>query len=343
MVNTRTIECGPLDETLCYRVCNGDLVGKMGALSNGMSMYCPGINVHSMAATNMYAHCLSLNDKGVDMDVRNWDAHQTTQNAEYVAMFNNLCYGDDPDSPMGKARQTLELMAIQGHVQFGSDIFFKQLGECSGFPGTTHTNTLYHVLLSVVQWKLSCLEKERPDLASFAEFIKHVANFIYGDDRFVVTSKYIESLGIYTPEFLQRDYLSRGYPVTPADKSNQIKLVDLFQLQFLKCNFVQDALLPHIYHLALEEKVCYDMVCFLKNKKQPVSQFAENVHTACEYLVARGEECYNRFRNFVLAGIANTKFRNVDVPHYHNMHRIIIARVMGVGISTGYGISKFLH
>lgn len=343
IVNTRTIECGPLDETLCYRVLNGDLVGKMGASSNGNEMYCPGINIHSMSATNMYLKCLSLNDKGVDMDVKNWDSHQTTQNAYYVAMFNNLVYGDDQESPTGKARQTLELMAIQGFVQFGRDIFYKQLGECSGFPGTTHSNTMSHIFLSVVQWKRSCLEAKRPDLASFDCMRKHVANYIYGDDRLVVVSREMEELGIYTPEFLQRDYQERGYPVTPADKSNEVKLVSLFKLQFLKCNFVPDPKLSTIYHLALDPKVCYDLVIFLKNKKNPISQFAENVQFACEYLVPRGEKIYNSFRISVACGIDGTEFRNVDLPHYHNVHRVILERVMGIGISSETVADRFHH
>lgn len=323
---TRTITVMEMVWTVLCRQLTGGFIQILHTLAEtGTFPFSVGINVESVAAARAYSKAKQLNDYGFDLDVSNWDGHFGPQCAEAVTALINGVYKDGDNT----TRRNLVNSAITGYVQYKDAVVKKTWGMPSGFPGTADYNTIWHMLMAYSFWLELASQNGHFELMNLPSYFAKTFELMYGDDRIVVPSREIESW--YNANTVLALYQKYGWPTTSADKSENVEMRPLKDLQFLKRTWLVDPYDPFYVHWALEKETITNLLVYVRRTNEPRKQFIENLYNALDFAADWGLEYYEDLRsqindvlkrhNYPIMTIPYTTIREIkraryfDLPH----------------------------
>lgn len=284
---TRSVTCMNMFYILAWRELTLDFWASMHRAADGTFPFTPGINPEGPEWSAAF-HYLNQHPNAVDFDVSNWDGFLPSW-LFYLAgdIVKDACTLSQRDSNIFDC---IMHEVMNSYIQYGNHIYQKQRGMVSGFPGTAEMNSLVHWLLICLIYML-CTQYQL-HLNSIEMMKKHVSFKVYGDDIIVTFSD--EVLPYFNGELIAQWYQDIGYPVTSADKSQQIlKRKDLKDCQFLKSTWKH--LFSGIMIRQMDESVAYDLLYWVRAKEHPNEQFMLNVLDSLRIMFGHGEKRFNKY------------------------------------------------
>lgn len=138
---------------------------------------------------------------------------------------------------------------------------------------------------------------------TFAAFNMHVSCAIYGDDILITFSDEIKE--IFNGITIAEKYKNIGYPVTSADKNQEIQQTK----KLLECTFLKSTwreLIPHYYVRKMDQNVIHNLVLWVRSRQDPKQQFYENYMDALRLAFSSGPSVFYKFRECVNLALARS-------------------------------------
>nr|WPV63617.1 MAG: RNA-dependent RNA polymerase [Wufeng shrew polycipivirus 2] len=288
---TRSVTCMNVYYILAWRQYTLDFWAAMHRAADGTIPFCPGMNPEGPDWNNLY-HYLNKFPNAVDFDVSNWDgflrADLFNKAIEVVKSILKLSFNGN------NIIDAIAFEVMNSYIQFGGIIYKKDRGLVSGFPGTAEMNTLSHWLLIVYIYLV--ITEHDPIFCNFEAFKQNVSVAIYGDDIIITFSDAIKE--IFNGKTIAEAYTNIGYPITSADKSQDIKeSKTLLECSFLKSSWRE--LFPYYYVRKMDLSVMYNLVTWNRCKQDPIQQFYENYIDALRIAFSSGPDIFEQFQKTV--------------------------------------------
>lgn len=287
---TRSVTCMNMFYILAWREITLDFWAAMHRAADGTFPFAPGINPEGPDWSAAFYY-LNQHPNAVDFDVSNWDGFLPPE-LFYIAgdIVRDTCALDQQGSNILDA---ILHEVMNSYIQYGTVIYQKQRGMVSGFPGTAEMNSLVHWILIVSIYMILTSMPEVPKhLNCIESFRQHVSCLVYGDDIIVTFSNEVKPY--FNGVLIAETYRSIGYPVTSADKSQDI----VESKELLACSFLKSTwhhLFSGIWIRKMDKSVAYDLLYWVRAKEQPLQQFMDNVVDSLRILLGHGEHEFTQY------------------------------------------------
>lgn len=325
-VKTRSINVLPVSHSILFRQYNLALESQLHLAANGIFQSCVGITPESLAWTNMYQSLAAVNNKGIDIDVSNWDGHFPPDLMfAVVDVVNNLYGAAGASTPEDDIiRAGLVEYVLFGFSQFERTVYQKQRGMCSGFGGTATYNTIGHMILFYYFYLAHLKKTNQMEYASWVCYTQFIQVRFYGDDV-IATFRYDSPASALD---IANQYEHHGWPVTQASNKDDrtFALKPLSSCTFLKRSFKASEEYPLISLPAMDPETITDLLYWNKKGKNDVQQLYVNINEALEFAFFHGKEYYNQLRSRINEALKNSRLPPFQLD-YFGMHHIIFKRV----------------
>nr|UMO75680.1 MAG: putative RNA-dependent RNA polymerase [Polycipiviridae sp.] len=287
---TRSVTCMNMEFIFAWRRVTLELMASLHRAARGNFPFGPGINPEGHDWTRLY-HYLNKHPHALDFDVSNWDGHMPPELlyavGDMLCIIMNIPY----NSPEGKVIFSLLTEVLFGHVQFQDLVYQKCRGLISGFPGTAEVNTLVHLLLMYYFYLYTAFLTDNTQYANISDFFLHISPVFYGDDVIMTISD--ELIGWFNGQTIAQMYINHGYPVTSANKDQEIPKSKLLN----DCTFLKSGFRP-INHSRVDRvmdlSVCYDLMYWVRAKEHPYDQFRSNLFDSFRLVHGHGKATYEK-------------------------------------------------
>lgn len=310
-VNTRTIECLPMDLTLATRMYFGAWISML--YRNNAKLSCQGgLDPNSPLWGDQARRLLSKGNKFVAGDYKNFDGKPSAMMIDSIVWAINNWYDDGPSNARVRhmiVRESYERITIVNG-------FFVQLdhGIPSGFALTMSLNSCLNDLYKGCAW-INIMPKE---LRSLDIMEQETDALTLGDDHVIALSdKVCEYFNVQT----FGDYLgSVGVTYTDAHKnpySSAQKYTGFEDVSFLKRTWrphPQDKTLwmAPLDQSTIEERCLWvkDVKNFTQNKVRTIVNIELSLKEACPH----GEAYFEKLRKTLMAAWSNAKLPPCEFP-----------------------------
>lgn len=314
---TRTVGMGNMVDQIIYDKCFKDMhTGMKSVYRNGKaSALVLGLDLEVHA--NQLVEYLKYTDFILDYDVVAWEEKFTRQICRLVIQAKYQVLAEAYASRGKKLPENLELMlltlvddSIYSNVVYEDTVRTRMSGLLSGWPGTLPDNSLAHVglIFLIIQ---RVLKKKQEKRKANSTYIKQHARMICAaDDVGLALSPELREL--VTPEDIQQGYFELGYELTAPDKTPKIKARTIYEIEFLKHNFVfRDGK----FESKIMTKVIYQLLAFVRTSTKLAvnEQMKVNIIDAMRFAYWHGQEFYEELRQKV-----NTEFAKHKIAWNRN-------------------------
>nr|WAY26508.1 MAG: hypothetical protein [Fish-associated picorna-like virus 4] len=326
---TRTVGMGNMVDQIIYDKCFKDMhTGMKSVYRNGKaSALVMGLDLEVHA--NQLVEYLKYTDFILDYDVVAWEEKFTRQICRLVIQAKYQVLAEAYASRGKTLPENLELMlltlvddSIYSNVVYEDTVRTRMSGLLSGWPGTLPDNSLAHVglIFLVIQRILKGKHEKRKANSTYIK--QHARMICAADDVGLALSPELREL--VTPEDIQKGYLELGYELTAPDKTPKIKARTIYEIEFLKHNFVfRDGK----FESKIMNKVIYQLLAFVRTSTKLTvnEQMKVNIIDAMRFAYWHGQEFYEELRQKVNTEFAkhsiawNTNYGDMDIVVKHLM------------------------
>jgi len=213
----------------------------------------------------------------LDGDISNNDGQTPAILMYKVCELMNEWYDDDPRSKM--VRLTLFDEIVNTVEIAGNCVYLKGAGNPSGQPLTTVSNSIANLIQMAYTFYELAAKSSDPE-ALFYEYDQESTIALYGDDN--VSSVSERASRFFDPRGIAESFDRCGRKYTSARKDGILRWSTLDQISFLKRRIAVERMGPlgTFYVSLLDENVIRDMVCWVRNREDPVAALVDNVNSA---------------------------------------------------------------
>lgn len=298
---TRTVGTGNMIQQIIYNKKNRgiQLMMKNVWKQGGHSSFAMGLDLEVHG--NQMVKALEWTDYLFDFDVKAWES---AINLELLEMSNDAtnilldksyqARGVKSNYDYKQTSQGLVIDYTHAHVQFKDVLYTKRSGLLSGHPGTFIENSNIHVMLLYLIIRRVLISNGKPHYAN-AAFIYHNVKFIVaGDDVLLAVGPLLRS--VLTPVTMKEGYASVGFEITSADKTPEIVVKNIEQVQFLKHEIKMDE--EGYYYTMPLTSIIYQLFNWHRTDTKLLKDelIAQNYYDAFRYSWFRGRDFYETVR-----------------------------------------------
>lgn len=308
---TRTVGTGNMIQQIIYNKKNRgiQLMMKNVWKQGGFSSFAMGLDLEVHG--DQMVRALKWTDYLFDFDVKAWES---AINLELLEMSNDVtnllldksyqARGVKSNYDYKQTSQGLVIDYTHAHVQFKDVLYTKRSGLLSGHPGTFIENSNIHVMLLYLIIRRILIKEGKPHYANASFIYNNVKFIVAGDDVLLAVGPLLRS--VLTPGTMKEGYASVGFEITSADKTPDITVKNIEQVQFLKHEFKMDD--SGYYHTMPLTSIIYQLFNWHRTdtKLQKDELIAQNYYDAFRYSWFRGRNFYEDTREkFNMANLNN--------------------------------------
>nr|WNM95087.1 MAG: hypothetical protein [Elmago virus] len=259
----RTVGTGNLIHQIIYNKIHKSLqlLVKNAWKQNKATSYAMGIDLEQHG--DLIVKGLKYTDFMYDFDVKAWES---SINLDLLTLASDVkcelirkayaSRGQRPNYPYEIISQALVVDYTDCDVAFQDVIYSKNSGLLSGHPGTFMENSDIHLMLVYLIARRILIKEGRPGWANAADIYNNVKIIVAADDIVMAISPPFRQH--FTPENLKWGYASLGFEITASDKSPEINVKTMEDIQFLKHKFRKDE--KGIYHAYPLTSIIYQLL-----------------------------------------------------------------------------------
>ncbi|APG77437.1 hypothetical protein 3 [Hubei picorna-like virus 82] len=298
---TRTVGTGNIIHQIVYNKCNKALQllvknawreGKTTSFAMGLDL-----EIHG----NQIVQGLKYIDYMYDFDVKAWEA---SINYELLTMANEVkvklmqkayaSRGQQCSYDYETISQALVTDYTDCDVHFKDVIYAKNSGLLSGHPGTFIENTDVHIMLVYLIARRILTKHKKLGWANATDIYNNIKVVVAADDIVMAISPLMRPY--FTPEDIKWGYSTVGFEITSADKSPEINVKTVEEIQFLKHKFKKDK--EGIYHAYPLTSIIYQLFNWYRTdtKLGREELLLQNYSDAFRFSFFIGEEFYENTR-----------------------------------------------
>jgi hypothetical protein len=316
---TRVFICLPMDYNLLIRKLFGAFIATQHAKA-GREASSVGVNpVQDWKM--LFDRLREKGDQWEDFDYKNWDQTIHPEFLYRYARIVNAWYGDNDDSPNGKARIALILELAHTYLMIGPKLFLKSGGQDSGCAITAEINCDIHDLMMfyvflVLLHELRGKDKETDRMIdqildkALDFYRENVAIAVYGDDIVKSCTRWVQEW--FNGNTIAPVMEQLGMKITPADKNSTVFSVKKpEEVTFLKRQFIPDPVYPDRFiRCPLDLKTIENIPQWIKKGNDEVEATRVNCEMALREMFMYGEHRFNTARDELNSRIRNYNLMN---------------------------------
>lgn len=253
-------------------------------------------------------------DHVIDLDVKAWE-EKISQRSMFLTAKVKLDHlkasakirGEKWDPINEKIAYGLVTDYIHTDVVFQNICYEKMAGLVSGHPGTFMENSEIHeIVFGLIMRHI--LKTYAPHLATIPYIIENCRSIKAADDILIALSPSART--VITPARIKEAYNMLGFEITAPDKTDNISVKTLEEVQFLKNGFIKRGGKYEIYP---NESQIHQLVNWVRTRTAlpPDLQLQTNLATALRFAYWRGRDYYEDVREQI-----NNRCVKVAFPFY---------------------------